>query len=880
VTGVDELRKLRDAEAQHEALTALLDELAGVAERFEGHVHQLDAERMTFVFGVPVAHEDDPIRAVHCALALRDAAAATGARLGVPLALKAGVDIGTLLVSGSRRGSSRLTGAVLLDAQRLEESSAPGLVLASAAVKKLTGTAVSFGAQESVVPRGNDEPLRAVSVEWLREAGSAGRSEATLAGRRRELEALSSALSRAEKGAVVAVLVTGEPGSGKSRLLEEAAVLAARAKMRVVCARADRAVDAELALVTRLLRSVCQALCAAHPTPCSEAQALASAGLAPQSVARLSAIVENKPRPSTADARLTEDADLAEAFAAAARQATLCLVADDLHLADSRSLAILADVLRRAEGAHGLALLGTSSSPAAATLGIPGLVPLALGPLSAEEVVQVAGQKIGGRLPGRAAALIRDRAMGNPFYARQLAQLLVDTGSIQLLGDGWQVSPAIEQFAVPASLQLAVEAQLDRAGGPCITLLRVAAVAGQSFSEDLLRQTLGSDFPLQAAVAEALERGLLLPVEGAAQTLRFAQAVVRDALLAKALRADLKQLHLRLAQAIEAGAPAPEGDREPALADHYLAADVADRAIYWAARAATELQERGLLAAAATYHKMALQTGLPLLGRPPVTERNAAWLLRQLALALPCLTRVCQSDALALAEAVLDKVPTGSATAERAEALRQKALLLIQASRIAEAERALDEALRLVRHSRDPEALATVLGDQGAALEARGDLEGAAEKLTESFQTVGARPTRNQDFYWEHLNRLGRVYARLQNMVKAKEFFNLARDQARRVASLVGETKTVINLAGVVAAEGSPTDALALLDRALELALRSGDRVEQARIHYNAGRLLLTARRNGEARERLQLAAEAAREVGWREGLALAGQALDTFRAA
>jgi tetratricopeptide (TPR) repeat protein len=483
-------------------------------------------------------------------------------------------------------------------------------------------------------------------------------------------------------------------------------------------------------------------------------------------------------------------------------------------------------------------------------------------------------------LPERAAAIVRERALGNPYYAKQIAQLLADKGAIQRLGEAWQISPAIEQLAIPATLQHAVEAQLDRLTPACQTTLRLAAAAGASFSRDLLIGALGVEFPLGGALNEALDRGVLLHVEGAADTFRFAQVMLQDLLLNKALRADLKQLHLRLAQAIEAGAPPPEGDRERALADRYLAADIPDRAIYWAARAATLLQERGLLVAAATYHRAALNAALGPLTRPPITERNASWLLNQLALALPCLARVSQDDALAQADTIFAKLHPGLAPAERAEALRQKALLLVQASRVPEAEKAIEEALTLTAPLNDAEVRATLLGDLGAALEARGDLEGAAQKLTESFKTVGARPTRNQDFYWEHLNRLGRVYARLQNLAKAREFFDLAREQARRVSSVSGEAKAIVNIAGVIASEGQVPDALVLLDLALELAQRVGDRVEQARIHYNAGRLLMGNHQDAEARERLQKAAAAAREVGWREGLALASQALDSVQAA
>jgi serine/threonine-protein kinase len=557
---------------------------------------------------------------------------------------------------------------------------------------------------------------------------------------------------------------------------------------------------------------------------------------------------------------------------------------DDIHLADRHSLALLARIKKEASLASSsrLALI-VSSTPdfhlMAAPLGLEFKL-MKLAPLESDEVISIANQELGSALPPRAKILISNWAGGNPSYARHLVRFVIEKGGIQRINGNWQDSPVIEKLDFPYTFHHAVVFQYEQLGTKCQMLLKIARVVGQTFSGDLLKATLEGDFSadeLRGALQGLVEKGIFTQLEPKGN-FKFSQAIWSDVVAAKSLAGEQKQIYLKLATAVEAGAPAPAGDPIRFLANCYMGCELQEKIADWASRAAVHLQERGSSTDAAVYFRASIQARMSILSQSPMTANDAKVLLGELSVALPSLALAFHEESLTIADQVLTRVPEELVPIDRAEALRQKALIFLHANRISEAEQVLNMALQLVEKQDASELYAMLLATIGSAMEARGDLEAATQCLTKSFQVIGDGPVQNRDFYWEQLNRFGRIHARLQDRVTARKLFESARAHARQAGSISGEVKAIINLAGILSAEGQIQQALLLLDTALELTMRSGDHFDEARICYNQGRLFLGIHENDQARKRLERAVSISRELGWKEGIALATQALGLLK--
>src|SRR5262249_34592760 len=222
-----------DPEEYHDLLEAYLDVVFPEIYRLEGVVNVLAGDGLMALFGAPVAHEDSPQRAVHAALAIRDALAPLDARLqashGIPLQIRIGINTGPVVVGpvgNDRKMDYTAIGDTTNLASRLQALAAPGGILISESThRRVRG----FFAVEPVGPlgvRGKSEPVSAyVVTDWrgpntkFRIAEERGLTP--FVGRERELAGLLEAHARLADGQMQAVSIVGDAGSGKSRLLYE-----------------------------------------------------------------------------------------------------------------------------------------------------------------------------------------------------------------------------------------------------------------------------------------------------------------------------------------------------------------------------------------------------------------------------------------------------------------------------------------------------------------------------------------------------------------------------------------------------------------------------------------------------------------------------------
>jgi class 3 adenylate cyclase/tetratricopeptide (TPR) repeat protein len=541
-------------------------------ERHGGTVEKFIGDAVMALFGAPIAHEDDPERALRAAFAIRDFA------LEEQLELRVGITTGEALVAldaSPAEGEGMASGDVVNTAARLQSAAPVNGILADETTYRATRHVIDFGDAAAVEAKGKAQPIpvwQALTARARFGVDVAHEARAELVGRERELAVLRDAFGRArhERTPQLVTLV-GVPGIGKSRLVYEL----------------SRIVDEDPELITWR-----QGRCLAYGegvTLWALAEIVkAQAGIAEQDAA---AEVAEKVRRAAADtlpeedeawveshllslAGLAEDTELGgdrrnEAFSAwrrflegLAEQRPLVLVFEDLHWADETLLDFvdelvdwITDVPMLVVATARPELLERRPNWGGGKLNA---TTLALAPLTDEQTAKLLAGALGRPLlPAESQATLLERAGGNPLYAEQFAQLYIERGST-------------DQLPLPETLQGIIAARLDGLSAEEKAVMLDAAVVGKVFWPAALSENVEA-----AATFHSLERKGFIrrqrrsSVEGQSE-LAFAHALVRDVAYGQIPRAHRAEKHQRVATWIESlGRP---DDHAEMVAHHWQAA--------------------------------------------------------------------------------------------------------------------------------------------------------------------------------------------------------------------------------------------------------------------------------------------------------------------
>jgi class 3 adenylate cyclase/tetratricopeptide (TPR) repeat protein len=638
-----------DPEDVRALLSPYYTRLRAELERFGGTVEKFIGDAVVALFGAPVAHEDDPERAVLAALAIRDWVQA-GERIQVRLAVNTGE---ALVVLGARpgQGEGMAAGDVVNTAARLQAAAPVNGILVDDRTFRATRAMIDYRQAPQVPAKGKKQPAtawEAVQARVRAGAGFEGRAGTVLVGRDRELGVLADALARvrAEHTPELVTLV-GVPGIGKSRLLYELWQIV-EADAELITLRLGRSLPYGDGISFWALTQMVKAQAGILESDTSrQAEAkldrmtvgvVADASEADWVRRHLGALVGVAAGgvPVGGDRRGEAFAAWRYFFEALADARPLVLVFEDLQWADEGLLDFV-DYL--AEWAREVPLLVVGAARPELLEwrpgwggGKPNAVTLSLTPLSDDDTARLIGSLLGRPVieAGQQAVLLA-RAGGNPLYAEQYVQMLAEQGAGQ-------------EVPVPDSVQAIIGARLDLLAPADKRLLQDAAVVGKVFWPGAVAALGG-----QAGRRELEERlhGLerkqfvrrerRSSVAGQAQY-AFAHVLVRDVAYGQIPRAARADKHLHAAGWIESlGRP---DDHAETLAHHYLSAldlaraagrDTADVA----PRARSALHDAGdhalalnAFAAAARYYRAAL--GL----WPEDTPAHRPDLLFRLALAL------------------------------------------------------------------------------------------------------------------------------------------------------------------------------------------------------------------------------------------------------
>src|SRR6478735_1275282 len=599
-----------DIERLREIMTEVVERSAAVAQRYGGTV-EYTGDGVMAIFGAPTALEDHAFRACVAALAIQDEmkqlATEVQRRDEVALQIRVGLNSGRVIAGDIGSGSLgyAATGDTVGMAQRMESVAPPGGVMLSESTARLVEHIAALGEPEQAHIKGVDEPVAVRRLLAINPRDGYGRRiEASLVGRRWEMAALDALADRTIGARGGVVNVVGPPGIGKSRVAREAAAAAAGRGLEVFwtfCESHTREVPFQA--VTRLLR----AATGVADLEGEHARALVREQVPdadPQDVLLLDDLL-GIADPDVAlpqidpDARRRRLTALINTAALARTEPALYLI-EDVHWIDAVSESMLADFLSVIPQTKLMVLITSRPEYEGALTRVHGAQTIALAPLGDSETTALLSELLGSDPSvSELAVVIAERAAGNPFFAEEMVRELVQRGVLTGEHGGYVCEADVADVAVPATVQAAIEARIDRLTDPAKRTLNAAAVIGARFGADLLT-ALGTDPALDELLGVELIDQVRFPPTA---EYAFHHPLIRAVAYESQLKSDRAQWHRRLASAIQKRASGSVEENAALIAEHLEAAGELPAAYGWHMRAAAWLTNRDLVAARLSWER-------------------------------------------------------------------------------------------------------------------------------------------------------------------------------------------------------------------------------------------------------------------------------------
>jgi class 3 adenylate cyclase/RecA/RadA recombinase len=599
-----------DVERFREIMTELVERSAAVVQRYGGTV-EYTGDGVMAIFGAPVALEDHAFRACLAALAIHEEANRLAAEVArrdhVAMQLRVGLNSGRVIAGDMGSGSLgyTATGEAVGFAQRMESAAPPGGVLLSESTARLVEHTTMLGEPEWVHIKGMDEPVpvrRLLAIEARHDL--IGRTAASLVGRRWEMAALDAMLDRAIDGRGGVVNVVGPPGIGKSRVAREAAALADAHGGEVFWTFCEsHAVDIPFHVVAQLLRAG-SGVADLHG---EAARARLREGL-PDADPQDLLLVEDLLGIADPDVELPQvdpDARRRRSTAlinttALARTAPALFIIEDAHWIDAVSESMLADFLSVIPRTPSMVLITARPEYEGALTRLHGAQTIALAPLDDSDTAALIGELLGSDPSvGELAAIIADRAAGNPFFAEEMVRELAQRGVLTGQRGRYVCQADVAELSVPATVQAAIAARIDRLTTPARRTLNAASVIGARFGAQLLA-ALGIDPELDELVSAELIDQVRFT---SSPEYAFRHPLICAVAYESQLKSDRAEWHRRLATAIQERDPGSVEESAALIAEHLEAAGELPAAYGWHMRAGGWSADRDVGAARVSWER-------------------------------------------------------------------------------------------------------------------------------------------------------------------------------------------------------------------------------------------------------------------------------------
>lgn len=905
LVGFTSISERLDPEAVYTFINTIVNSFRDEIYSHEGTLDKFMGDGVMAFFGAPVAHEDDPARAVRCALGMQAALRRISADLmkqhGVTLQIRIGLNLGTVVVGdigADLKMNYTAMGDTVNVAARLQSVAEPGTILASRAVYEQTRALFEFRELGSIRVKGRVEPVEIFEITGARRTPGRVRGipglNAPMIGRAAELAQLKSAaddLARHGRGGIL--LVTGEAGLGKTRLKDEFKRLITPEPLRVIEANCiaygtspydvfvkllsaylDISADDQPSMVhAKIEKGVFETFDNADTANFTLPYLENLFGL--HNIDRVGSIRHLDP------SQLRQQTFLAirDFFNAACRHQPLVLIFEDVHWVDKPSLDLLLFLSGAVENAPLLFVClarpgDNQAAPqierVASSLPDKKFAHLSLEPLSLEETTVLLDLLLTlADLPETLRRLIPRRAEGNPFFLEEIIRMLIGRDIIERRGDRWEMAPGadLQTFQVPRTLESLIMTRVDNLPESARFTAQCAAVIGSNFSHELLRRvadgaSLGG-VPMRPDndIRELIEADIVRQVESRPdRQYVFRHILTQQTIYNGLLLRRREQLHHKIAAAIEDLYHDRLDEHVETLAYHYVEGQNAARALPYIVRSAERAAARYANDESLVYFRSALD----LMGKADASLDQRVRIYMGLGDAQ---TFVGDYDG-AVASLRTAWELTRAAPASPAQA-RQSAELARRLGRVYERRGAYEEAMtwldsalrdvnRDVSGARAVERVRIYL-DIGWVHYRRGNLEDAAQWRLRALELADGT-----DYYAEMgsaYNGLAAISSLQGDWQRAIEYALRGLNVRETIGDIEGLSRSHSNLGAIMMNVGDWGNALEHLQKSLELKQRIGDAKYLASAYNNLASYYLYKGDSAHARELFSASREHAEKI-------------------
>ena len=858
VSNFTALSEHRDAEDVANLVNQLWTRADWIIQEYGGWIDKHIGDAVMALWGTETAREDDAERAVRAALRIQEVF-----RDGIgslPIRLKVGINSGQVVLSAvGTQGEFTAMGDTVNTASRLVHAANGGDVLISHNTYQLVRGLFEVQKQRPLMVKGKTEPLQTYLIQHMKprafRIGRRGVEGVTtrMVGRKTEFQTIQSAFEQCvNSGHVTAVVVKGEAGLGKSRLIYEfEAWLEAQAtEYYLFKGRAD---EETMGLPYSLLRDVFRERFQIRD---NDSQAEAREKLM-KGIAALSKLVSEERaaligellgfdfsespfvRGIRKDARQIRDRSfnsIAQLFTELTLDSPVVLLLDDIHWADSGSLDFI-EYLARLEITLPVFILCAARSsldeshpnwagnfPLSTTITIRSLDLDASRELVSEILRNVSN------LPQDLVETIAKNAEGNPFYLEELIKVLIEDGVIVKGDDIWQIVPQrVTQLRVPATLTGVLQARLDRLPSTENEVLERAAVIGRTFWDTAVAAIHGTEPAPELQGGEAVHSALssLRRKElvfshqpsafASAEEFIFKHTILREVTYERVLKAKRKLYHRMAAEWLIQQSGERIDEYLGLIAQHYELAGHTAHAVEFLERAA----EKSMRLSAYREALSASERALAILASPADTDHAVrARLLLTIGVAHLWLTDHATATArfeecIALARTIQDR-------GLESKALARLGRVGLEQGRFDQAEKHLQESLAIAQELHDIDITAYTLAQLGYISHYQGKYEQAQRYGEESYEFAKqAGDAIAQTF---SLNMLAMISVNIHQFERAHDYHLQAIEICKQAGDRYGFARTYNNLSELIRVQRKYAEAKPYTLEAIKLARELGNR--------------------------------------------------------
>lgn len=627
LTGFTALSEKLDPEETRQIMAGVFSRAADIVARYEGRIEKFIGDALMALFGVPAAHEDDPVRALRAALELHAAvtelAPGIEARSGVAVALHSGINTGVVVTGELRfgQGTAGPLGDTINLAARLMAAAPRGEIWVGAETRRLADAVFDFDDIGAQAFKGKAAPVAVARLRGRRSRtlAPARSSRGAFVGRHAELGAVLGAAEKVRDGEAQVLAVRGDAGTGKTRLFGE---FRARAGADLLWLEGRAYPYAQNIPYAPLIDLLSREWGIEDTDRPDQVRSKIAAGAA--------AVLD-----SPADAlqllhhlfHLEQDAGVVierESFkgrllqlvrdllAGRIRRGPVVACLQDLQWIDQSTDSLLRALVERPP--PGVLLLvnfrpGYTPPPA--------MPVIELTELSARQTRELLASLLDGDAPEPLARFIAERSDGNPFYVEEVVNSLVETQALVHDAAGWRLARPLAEAGIPSTVRGVIAARIDRLDDVRRGVLRHAAVVGREFLYAVVAQVCDDVDTVAPSLTQLTSADLIRRHRDEPELeYIFKHALTQDVAYEGLLKGERQVLHARTARVIEAVL----ADRLPefveTLAYHYLRGGVVDKAVHYLTEAGRKCVERYALAEAAAhfreaYAQLSAHTSMP-----------------------------------------------------------------------------------------------------------------------------------------------------------------------------------------------------------------------------------------------------------------------------